>query len=560
MGINSLEILPTKDSDSAIITYSSHSFKPDDYNMLNNKFEEIKAVYNIDDDFDDNIWVFYEEFSKYTFKFQYEFNSDINLALKGFCVLQISNKLKGLATALQEIQDIQRLTYMSASFDKNYIEMMEEYLNSHEKPRRHQLAYSFSNFLSYYNENDCQEYLDMLSSFDGKNLKRTRKLPNYKSIISFDYILSDYFLNADADGKSKYFPIMLWWEITRVIPLRPLEFCSIERNCINFNEETNTYTIVVPRLKLRDSTTKALNIKKFDTLSITKEIYDLIEEYKNLTSDDNKYLLSYELYHSYQVERNKGASSFKKYNDKFLGRKQLEYLLESFYKEVIEPKYLKTVVGKQKSYNNPDLIEKLSLGDTRHLAFCSMMLQGFSPLTIARIGGHTGITSHLSYCDHLDIFSEADVEVLADEINRLINHKTDNMNIYNTVFNSRESLVQKMILEKNKEILGGRKIEGGTCFSNNFPFECPPNTNCILCSKFLLSSNDLNFNEKKADALYSIVSKEIEKQIDILRNIFSKSSVDYNDDIIAKQASEQLSRSIAQKSILKAYKIKFMEV
>ena len=67
-------------------------------------------------------------------------------------------------------------------------------------------------------------------------------------------------------------------------------------------------------------------------------------------------------------------------------------------------------------------IELLQPGDTRHLAFCSMMLQGFNPLTIARYGRTSNIYMHkIIILNHLSEFCDAQTLMLTNYLKLSLN-------------------------------------------------------------------------------------------------------------------------------------------
>ena len=61
-------------------------------------------------------------------------------------------------------------------------------------------------------------------------------------------------------------------------------------------------------------------------------------------------------------------------------------------------------------------IEKMQLGDTRHISITSMMLQGLSPYTIAQLAGHAQIREQIGYYSHMDTYIEANTYHLSREL------------------------------------------------------------------------------------------------------------------------------------------------
>ena len=90
------------------------------------------------------------------------------------------------------------------------------------------------------------------------------------------------------DIKMLYMPILIWWKITAVIPMRPSELCSkLTRECLI--EEDEKYYIYVNRIKSGDASNKGVvrkgGIPLLNKIQITKEIYDLINDYIEKTNE-----------------------------------------------------------------------------------------------------------------------------------------------------------------------------------------------------------------------------------------------------------------------------------
>nr|MCX3330220.1 hypothetical protein [Bacillus pacificus] len=106
----------------------------------------------------------------------------------------------------------------------------------------------------------------------------TRDLPPYKDIIRFSFILTSFSNVWDEKLELKFFPVLLWWKLTSVIPMRPSEFCSIKRNCLSI--QRNDFFITLPRQKQK-ATSKTFEVP--NTLPISKELYNLIKRYIHIS-------------------------------------------------------------------------------------------------------------------------------------------------------------------------------------------------------------------------------------------------------------------------------------
>ena len=228
-----------------------------------------------------------------------------------------------------------------------------------------------------------------------------RQLPSGKDVLKLDYCINQYFKFGIRNPSNLLFaPILLWWKITNIIPMRISEFCLIERSCIT--EKNGNYYIDLPRKKQPASKRK---VQVIDTLEITKDIFDLIEKYIELTNQYGKSetMVSYRAYFALKETISKPILS-QKIN--YFVRYNFQHLLTRFYKEVVYGEFEKTV------------IREVRPNDTRHFAFCSLLMQGISPIEIARLGGHSTIEAQYHYSNHTEYFIDVEVKKLIDGVVR----------------------------------------------------------------------------------------------------------------------------------------------
>lgn len=77
-------------------------------------------------------------------------------------------------------------------------------------------------------------------------------------------------------------------------------------------------------------------------------------------------------------------------------------LIKRFYKDIVYGVYNHTVE------------KEVRPNDTRHFAFCSLLMQGISPIEIARLGGHSTIEAQYHYSNHTEYFIDIEVKKLID--------------------------------------------------------------------------------------------------------------------------------------------------
>lgn len=181
--------------------------------------------------------------------------------------------------------------------------------------------------------------------------------------MKFDYYINALYKNGDPELKRRFFIIILWWKISTVIPMNPLEVAELPFDCIS--EIGGKYYLSLRRVKETSSNINLNNDERVilsdvaerienrreQTLRISKEIYDMILEYKTFTSEIKRPILFL-----YPYSRKNYYSSL---ND----------VLEDFSREVIKSYYKVELIGINEKRMNQNQIEMPRLGDTRHLAF-----------------------------------------------------------------------------------------------------------------------------------------------------------------------------------------------
>lgn len=229
------------------------------------------------------------------------------------------------------------------------------------------------------------------------NVKFVRQIPTGKDVLKLDNAINRYFVNGFSGHSNLFFaPILLWWKITNIIPMRISEFCTIKRKCISMNN--GRYYITLPREK-QPATQRKVQI--VDTLEITRYIYEMIDNYIELTNQygESETLISFRSILALEV---KNTTRVLKKNYSYFSRQSFESLLRQFYKDIVYGEYKKTVE------------REVRPNDTRHFAFCSLLMQGISPIEIARLGGHSTIEAQYHYSNHTEYFIDIEIKKLID--------------------------------------------------------------------------------------------------------------------------------------------------
>lgn len=302
--------------------------------------------------------------------------------------------------------------------EKNTLLNFIEHSNFSSK-YKHDMITSIFNFFDYSDLEIAEDYVPSLIKLKNKIPEQynIRQLPPSRFVLSFSYYLEKHFeklinepskhLEIDKELLLIY-PLFIWWKLTNIIPIRPSEFCLIERECIFI--EKNKHYIRLPRNKQKNSK----RIQVLDKLLIDNELYQLIERYKGLTDQYGKTdtLISMRSIIEGSLSTNRAAmtknlNQFKPLN--------LDALIRYFYR-TMETLYNCKI---SKEHN-------IKPGDTRHFAFISLMMQGYSPIEIARLGGHQTIRAQYHYSGHTEYWVDCEVFKLMKRIknSKLVNEQT----------------------------------------------------------------------------------------------------------------------------------------
>lgn len=472
--------------------------------------------YSIFNNFDSSRWTFFNPLNQSKFYFDFNmFNELVNKKvieeieislIKCFLIDKLEDGLVPISIK-GYLNDIYTLIYITNNFDKdkiysNNILIMDMILTG-EMPFVIVSKGNLIDYLNFLESISCsnEEHLDVLSYlYDTKLLNKStnsrRSLPPTKDILSFDFYLKKFF-NKTEPGVERdlYKPVLLWWKITSVIPLRASEFSyKLKRDCLL--EKDGKFYLKVDRVKVNPDRLKKRKVRPtipiLNKLEISKEIYDLVLDYINCTSFDTETetLFSYMAYklawlklynpqitdieHYFSTQTNK----IKKYTEHF-NSNTLQDIIDLFYDKIIFGKYEDNTIE-----------ERLTVGDTRHLAFCSLMLQGVSPIEIAMLGGHTTLEAQDAYIGHSRYY--IDSEMLNYISNRTLKPEINNKELKKIIL-SKSYTPDKSIVEcfPTDDNIGycTVDVEREVCDNNNRP--------CIFCSKWWCYPSIKNFVKAK---------------------------------------------------------------
>lgn len=211
---------------------------------------------------------------------------------------------------------------------------------------------------------------------------KQRRLADFRSYLRFHEVLADFWQRADKRQKLFYFPLYFWWNLTAILPLRPMEFLLTPRNCLRIRDGDNILS--VRRTKLKGGNEKIsyriagdYELKEYE---IHEKLARELQWYINATEEMRMTEL--------------GTLFLQAPHFEYLGRKgyamnryytygTLNTCLRYFYQEVIR--------------RQPVNIATIRLGDTRHLAMTNLIISGGSPVICRELAGHANIDISAHY-------------------------------------------------------------------------------------------------------------------------------------------------------------------
>lgn len=277
-----------------------------------------------------------------------------------------------------------------------------------------------------------QEVLEALPPLSDE--KKRRSLAPFLSYFRFCDVMKVFWEHAGEELKVRYFPLWLWWHLTTILPLRPTEFTLTPRDCLSYTEDGQV-KLNVRRTKMKKQRGLYTYRIAFDyelctytiPQGLAEEIKTYIEQTECLPEQRNHVLF-----------RTKKGTDF--------NYDQLAGLLRDFYEEIV-PQYYSVV--QHGGHLEEKEICRIFLGDTRHIAMISLILQGGNPVVCKELAGHEDINISSHYYGNL---SEL-VDCMTYELYRKRSRKPSR---------STQILPLRPRFEKYVE------VEGGRCYSTRY--------------------------------------------------------------------------------------------
>ena len=230
-----------------------------------------------------------------------------------------------------------------------------------------------------------------------------RDLPDVKSFLVFGMVLDRFIASGpDHEALSLYYPVYLWWELSAIIPLRPIEFLVTPYDCIR-QDSSGTWHIALRRSAIKGTgRMKEYNIvEDFELVEyeIPGSIAELIKGYREYAAEQGLSpcslgtLLMPGLHYSglgWKVPEGSRYYTYANFN----------HALRSFQEEVVHEKYGYAIIQSRSPVGAPapdGSIYRILPGDTRHLSLFNAARVGVQPQTLMELVRHSDINQTFWY-------------------------------------------------------------------------------------------------------------------------------------------------------------------
>lgn len=497
-------------------------------------FKENKVILS---DFNDSVWKVTDQTS--TVRLDFRCNEVlIKKSLKETSVIEYVNYLKYYILLLFGKHSILLLRRTV----RNIISAIEATGCFKNKPRGNSilLKYGVADFIALAPESTLIIEEGMMErQYD---IIRKREIAEFQSYFLFNDILEDYWKRASEIEKDFFYPILLWWKISMIIPIRPTEFTVIPKDCIRVKKEHYFLKIRRTNLKGTRGTQIRYNINNDYSIyeyEVSKETAELVLDYKrrakkykeaeidSLFSDDMCRQVLKMIF-----DQNSIKKAFP-----HLRLSRFYLILEYFYTYIVQDLYGYKVIMKEElqetdevgeqRYLEEDEIVRITLGDSRHISLQNMLLNGCTIIMAKEITKHDTLDNIFHYSNNMKNL----VKCRAYNLYRLQTNKV------NTISLNRDGVLNMCVSDN---VLESMEVDNGECFSPSFVKEnnlldCYRVAgDCKLCKWFKGETHSENETLEKQE-------KKLEEKIARLNMWISSLAKEKNEQEIQILASQMVS-------------------
>lgn len=474
-----------------------YCFSIDDIERYLKIFQQLKVHgYILEGEFNDNRWYVTnkkEDIKATTITFPFEIHSGINLSLKAFWLICVKERIYDAFNLASNIVYLSHIIYSSNNFNKDMFEEFSDWLkvvSAAEElneiktswKRMRKMTTRYLNFVDIPNKNI---YITIVNSTLGKKAKmRARDIPPFKHLVTFDELMDEFYELRDIEYlQETYKPILMWWKLTSVIPIRIGEFVRLKMNCVYYDKEKKGYYINIPRIKNTEKIDGdvVMGIEyEIQTLKIHESLAKLIIDFKLINDKGEKFLFNYKFYFDHLPMGNKKFVEENSRLDKIiLTTSNFGKLLKRFYNNVMKKTFKQEICFKD-IYRLPEdfdnKIVALQPGDTRHIAVSNLVELGVNPLSIAWYCHHDNIKTQDNYSRYIIEEAEVKAKLLGRKLASMYNRMANEINIQ-----TRKLDIIKAHIKLNE---GGFEVDYGVCGALHGMFDCEE-IECLLCGDFI---------------------------------------------------------------------------
>lgn len=354
----------------------------------------------VDCTFDDEIWLLTNGYIKV--KIDFRIGKDIYNAKAAH---ELGCSFANMHTALR-VYAVCMMTYALPTVRK-HLAAIVRFVRSPETPSDVFDAYAVSEFLELLPGNTpLREEVQAWAYYgvDIDKVRKTRSLADFTSYFQFSHLLDVFWLDATEEERLLYFPVWLWWKLTSILPLRVTEFILTPRKCLSGNENSG-WMIRVRRTKLkveRGNAQHSIDDDYVETLCpISDEVAKEIAWYIAATEEEYANDLDTLLSKRTQQRLTNGSSG----RDIYFAS-NLRVLLNRFYDDILVGRY-HCVIANGVDKPGAGEINRIRLGDTRHIAIINLMVSGSSLVTCKELCHHFSISTAQNYYANVTAFLDA---------------------------------------------------------------------------------------------------------------------------------------------------------
>ncbi len=534
---------PIETKGTLVIEYEEQiQFKPLQIEEWKKLFQEFRDAGQIVGVFDGIEWGLYSShldiYLKVTFDLDI-FKGANNL----FKALVLTMKTKGYSP--QYVVRTVNVLKKCVQYSKNFSDItgLENYISSvssKSSSSSNVTIESLRKLMDFYTLSHAQEIEGICNKYHTKLVWENRDLPKFNDVLVFGEIVNDYFRKYPPEQTLQYSPVLLWWLITNIIPMRPAQFFLLEKNCLEWGideSDNDTYWINIRRVKQKFSSNT--DIKSYYKVQIDKTTYDIMNEYKGLIDKidaDSPWFFPITLY---RAHRNRTAVRKSAKVKTRMTTTDFDTVLDDFYSDVVKGLY-------------KEELERITPGDTRHFAIINMFLQGFNMLSIKQLAGHENIVTQDGYYSHAEHFVQSYVYRLAQKHlhGRISNNFSDGFVGWRR-FIFDKSAIYKCNVTRD-DIVG--RIEYGDCIElkSNFPDSCIED--CRLCPKFIFNPPQGDYDEglRWLEDSSKILNAKIKETILMMKDLCESLNIHSSpaNDNLLKTHSRQLVSYMDMKALV----------